>query len=68
MTCPALAAPANGNAPSCTGGEGFGSVCTFTCQTGFGLVGDAALTCGGDGSSPNGAWDIAPPTLSLIHI
>jgi len=66
ITCPALAAPANGNAPSCTNTNLFNSVCSFTCQTGFSLVGNADLTCTGDGSSNIGAFNSAPPTCEAI--
>ena len=39
-----------------------GTVATFNCMTGFGLVGAASSTCGGDGSSPMGTFDPANPT------
>ena len=62
ITCPVLAAPANGAAPSCTSGSAFASVCTFTCDAGFGLIGASTLTCGGDGSSTSGSYDVDAPT------
>ena len=35
---------------------------TYSCDTGYGLTGDATSTCGGDDSSPNGVWSGTPPT------
>ncbi|MCP3679853.1 MAG: hypothetical protein GY782_06100 [Gammaproteobacteria bacterium] len=64
ITCPALTTPTNGDAPSCTDTTNHASVCTFACQTGFGLTGSADLTCGGDGSSTTGAWDQSEPTCT----
>ncbi len=41
----------------------FSSIATYTCDTGYGLSGgDTTRTCGGDGSSTNGAWDGMMPT------
>ena len=62
ITCPALTAPPNGNTPSCTDSNNYDSVCTFTCLSGFGIVGSATLTCEGDGSSATGVYDETPPT------
>ena len=62
ITCPALSAPANGNAPSCTDSNNYGSVCTFTCNAGFGIVGSSTSTCDGDGSSTTGSFNSTAPT------
>ena len=48
--------------PDGSGNYPFGTVATFSCMTGFGLVGAASSTCGGDGSSPMGMFDPATPT------
>ena len=41
----------------------FGTVGTYVCDNGFGLSGeDGTVVCGGDGSSPDGAWNGIPPT------
>ena len=56
-----MAAPENGDSVTCTDERNFGSACTFTCATGFGLVGAVTVTCGGDGSSPVGSYDVESP-------
>ncbi len=42
----------------------FGTLATYTCDTGFSLVGesDGTRTCSGDGSSPVGMWTGDIPT------
>ena len=71
IVCPVLTAPANGNAPSCTDANNYGSQCTFSCLAGFDLVGQSVLTCGGDGTSTAGSYDFAAPTCagesSIFH-
>ena len=62
ITCPVLTAPTNGNTPTCTDSTNLGSVCTFTCVSGFGIVGLSTLTCGGDGTSKTGNYDNTAPT------
>ena len=62
IICPILTAPDNGNTPNCTDSNNFGSVCTFTCTDGFGIVGSSTLTCGGDGSSMDGTYNEDAPT------
>ena len=62
ITCPSLTTPSNGNAPSCTDSDNYDSICTFTCLTGFGIVGSATSTCTGDGSSDIGSYDNPAPT------
>ena len=68
ITCPALSTPQNGNPPSCTNNDNFGSVCTFTCMTGYGIVGDSTSTCTGDGSSKDGSYDKPAPTCEGNYI
>ncbi len=53
----------------------FGTTARYSCNIGFGLSGgDEMLSCGGDGSSPNGEWSGVIPTCdgeirtaSIIH-
>ena len=53
--CTALAAPANGSVSiNCIGGI---CIATFTCDTGFDLVGSAVLVC-----QPGQNWDGTPPS------
>ena len=44
----------------------FGTMATYTCDTGYGLSGDITRTCDGDGSSPNGVWSGSAPTCNSI--
>ena len=37
-------------------------MCSFTCVSGFGIVGSSTLTCGGDGTSTTGSYDNTAPT------
>merc|ERR1712136_709524 len=60
ITCPALSAPDNGNAPSCTDGVNLNSVCTFTCMDGFSVTGTATSTCTSDGTSATGSFGSTP--------
>ena len=39
----------------------YGTVVTFTCNTGFSLSGDSMRSCGGDGSSQSGVWSGSSP-------
>ncbi len=47
VTCPTLTDPTNGivSVPN----NNFGSNATYTCVTGYTLIGDTARTCGSDG-------------------
>jgi len=52
VTCANLAAPANGMISCSLGVNGVptdGDTCTFTCNTGYELIGSDTRTCGGDG-------------------
>ena len=60
--CPDLSAPVNGKQPMCTFSVDYNAVCTFECNSGFGIVGESQLTCGGDGSTADGIYDYDPPT------
>ncbi|XP_041478090.1 sushi, von Willebrand factor type A, EGF and pentraxin domain-containing protein 1-like [Lytechinus variegatus] len=50
---------------SCPDGDIRGSVCTFTCITGYGLVGSQASECQLVGSS--GSWSHPTPSCQLLH-
>ena len=63
ITCStSLATPTDGNAPTCDDGDNHGSICSFTCITGFGLSSTTPVVCTGDGTSPDGEWTSAEPT------
>ena len=57
ITCSALTAPINGEAPNCTDSTNVGSVCTFACSSGYRIVNSTSstLTCGQDGNYDNQA-------------
>ena len=40
----------------------FGTTATYSCNSGYSLVGDEVRTCGGDGSSTMGVWDLNEPS------
>ena len=64
ITCHSLGTIANGqvtDSTDTTSPSDFGTVATFTCNTGFGLDGDRMRTCGGDGSSRSGVWSGSSP-------
>ncbi len=65
--CPSLTSPVNGSVtyPFTANGNGsypFNSVATYSCDTGFSLVGNSNRTCIGDGSSVIGAFNGVAPT------
>ncbi len=64
VTCADLAAPTNGQISySTTLPYGFGTVASYSCDTGYGLVGiDWTSMCNGDSSSTAGMWIGTPPT------
>lgn len=71
ITCPAISAPANGQvsfATDTTAPYDFATVATYTCDTGYGLAGDAIRSCGGDMSNTTGVWSGAAPTCEGIHL
>ncbi|XP_064384964.1 uncharacterized protein LOC135333878 isoform X2 [Halichondria panicea] len=67
ITCPALPLTENGVIVFSTSEPyNLGTTATYSCNTGYGLSGGVILTCGGDGSSPNGEWSGTPPTCETI--
>ncbi|XP_062437385.1 P-selectin-like isoform X3 [Rhea pennata] len=63
IKCPALAIPAMGHA-TCShlhGNFSFGSTCTFSCQTGFVLMGPQSREC-----TATGDWTGQPPQCEAI--
>ena len=63
MQCAALTAPDN-SLMECSDESFYSSTCSFTCNVGFYMVGDAATLCGEDDTEndPNGAWSLSLPT------
>jgi len=63
VTCdPPRTAPTNGDV-SCTNTTQFGSICTYTCNEGYGLSNTSlsTTTCNGVGISTAGSWTSVPP-------
>ncbi|XP_019626709.1 PREDICTED: sushi, von Willebrand factor type A, EGF and pentraxin domain-containing protein 1-like [Branchiostoma belcheri] len=58
VQCPVLSAPVNG-ALSPAGRRQYQDVVTFTCNSGYNLVGATSITC-----QQNGAWTASPPTCN----
>ena len=65
ITCPPLSPPNDGE-KVCTDSENYESVCTFSCNEGFSLVGEEQLTCIDDGGTTDGRWDNGAPTCQGI--
>ncbi|CAH1252783.1 CSMD3 [Branchiostoma lanceolatum] len=61
VQCPARTAPANG-AVSSTVIRQYQDVVTFTCNSGYNLVGSTTITC-----LATGAWSAAPPTCNPVQ-
>ncbi|XP_078687161.1 uncharacterized protein LOC144919463 isoform X16 [Branchiostoma floridae x Branchiostoma belcheri] len=61
VQCPVLSAPANG-ALSPAGRRQYQDVVTFTCNSGYNLVGATSITC-----QQNGAWTASPPTCNPVQ-
>ena len=62
ITCPPSTAPSNGfvtysSMADESGNYAFDVVATYSCFTGFSLVGDNTRTCRGDGSSTTGDFN-----------
>ncbi|XP_035662466.1 P-selectin-like [Branchiostoma floridae] len=57
--CPVLTAPTNGVV---SGSNSYGDVVTFTCNTGYNLVGSSTLTC-----LSSLAWSGNPPTCASVQ-
>ena len=65
IKCPALVDLTNGDivyASDTTAPYYFGTTATHSCNPGYSLFGDERRTCGGDGSSITGEWDMIEPT------
>ena len=62
MDCGSLTNPANGQV-STTGGTTFGQNATYSCITGYNLVGDSTRTC-----EANGDWSGSPPTCQSMFL
>ena len=60
VDCNALSDPANGQV-STTGGTTFGQTATYSCNTGYNLVGDNTRTCGATGN-----WSGSAPTCERM--
>ncbi len=67
ITCSPLNALTNGtvtynDVEDDSGNLKFETQATYSCDTGFSLVGDHIRTCTGDGNSTSGVFDGVPPT------
>ena len=61
MPCQSLTAPKNGTI-ACSETDGvlsLGDSCTFTCDSGYELMGSDTVTC-----QSNGSWDVSGPTCN----
>ncbi|XP_064395003.1 uncharacterized protein LOC135342233 isoform X1 [Halichondria panicea] len=71
ITCPPLSNLTNGslsysNVPGQNNSYAFNVDVTYSCDTGFALVGNNTRTCTGDGSSTTGSFDGEAPTCEVI--
>ena len=63
ITCPPLTAPTNGfvtyssSTSDENGNYAFSAMATYSCDTGFSLVGNNTRTCTGDSSSTTGVFE-----------
>ena len=67
ITCSSLGAIADGTvtySSDTTAPHDFGTVATFSCNTGCSRSGDSTITCGGDGSSQSGVWSGSSPVCT----
>lgn len=60
VQCPSLSRQSNG-AVDCSDGKFYGSECTFSCETGYQLVGQRLVRCVDDGR-----WDGSQPYCQLM--
>ena len=69
IECPALSDPANGGivyVSDTSAPYDFGTTATYSCNSGYSLVGDEVRTCGGDGSNTIGVWDLSEPSCERM--
>ena len=62
MDCGSLTDPANGQV-DLTAGTTFGQTATYSCNTGYNLVGDSTRTC-----QATGEWSGSAPTCEGIYV
>ncbi len=67
ITCPPLSNLTNGsvsysNVPGENNSYAFNVMATYSCNSGFALVGNKTRNCSGDGSSTTGDFDRLAPT------
>nr|XP_026692445.1 P-selectin isoform X1 [Ciona intestinalis] len=66
ITCPRLSA-GNKRIDDCSNGNHVGSVCRFTCEAGYEMIGSQSITCRDIlDADVNGVWSSLPPTCRLI--
>ncbi len=69
IRCQPLTQPSNGWVSISTGtygvSLGVGAIATYSCHTGYGLVGQASRTCVSDGGT-TGTWSGSQPTCDGI--
>ncbi len=73
ITCPPLSNLTNGfvsysNVPSENNSYNFNVMATYSCNSGFALVGNKTRNCSGDGSTTTGDFDGLAPTCNGIII
>ncbi|XP_064384999.1 E-selectin-like [Halichondria panicea] len=72
ITCPPLMTPTNGTVSyggvptDVNGNLSFNVMATYSCDTGFALVGNSSRICTGDGMSVNGGFNGTAPTCDPI--
>ncbi len=67
IDCRALMAPSNG-AVDTSSGTTFMMTATYTCNTGYNIVGSESRTCGASGTSgPIGVWSSTAPVCESMY-
>ncbi len=72
ITCPPLSNPTNGsvsysNVPGQNNSFSFNVMATYSCNSGFALVGNKTRNCSGDGSSTIGDFDGLAPNCAKVN-
>ena len=72
VDCGSLDAPSNG-AVDTSSGTTFMMTATYTCDTGYSIVGSQSRTCGASGTSgattlTDGVWSPAEPVCERMHV